>query len=310
MRSRASCCCPPGLSAAYERGESGTLELLLAADHSVERTRVAQQELRILLAQHNSAWATARTATEEAAKLSPFASAAARQAYFDGALGSARARQAAAPITIRSERATRQPAPLPSAAEQASAGQLVTFALVTLLATSAVLVGERSLGTLRRLLLAPLSKGTILMGKVLGRLLIGIAQMSVLIVAGQVLFGVRWGQSPAALAALVLAFALAAVALGLFLATIVRSSEQAGHLTTGAAMLLAAVGGAWWPLEVVGSRFLQVLALLLPSGWAMRGFQAVILRGAGLAEVLPTVAVLLGFALLFFGLGVWRFRFE
>jgi len=49
---------------------------------------------------------------------------------------------------------------------------------------------------------------------------------------------------------------------------------------------------------------------VLPTTWAMTGFNDVIIRGLGVRDVLPETVVLLGFAGLFFVLGIWRLRFE
>jgi ABC-2 type transport system permease protein len=56
--------------------------------------------------------------------------------------------------------------------------------------------------------------------------------------------------------------------------------------------------------------FIQTLTLLTPHAWAMRGFQDVLIRGYGLAGILPEAGILLGFAAVFFLIGVWRFRFD
>ena len=74
-------------------------------------------------------------------------------------------------------------------------------------------------------------------------------------------------------------------------------------------MLTAALGGAWWPLEIT-SRIYQTVVKSLPTTWAMIGFNDVIVRGQGMAGVLPEVGILLGFALVFFVAGIWRFRYE
>jgi ABC-2 type transport system permease protein len=89
----------------------------------------------------------------------------------------------------------------------------------------------------------------------------------------------------------------------------VRTNDQAVSIMIGASMSMAALGGAWWPIDIVPTA-MQQFGHLFPSAWAMDGFQAVILRGAGLNEVLLPTTMLLGYALLFFVLGVWRFRFE
>jgi ABC-2 type transport system permease protein len=126
---------------------------------------------------------------------------------------------------------------------------------------------------------------------------------------GQLVFGVQWARSPLALAAVVLCFNLAGVSLGILLSTLVRTTDQAVGVMIGASMSMAALGGAWWPLDIV-SPTMQRIAYFFPSAWAMEGYQAVILRGASVADVMPQALALLGFATLFFTLGIWRFRFE
>ncbi|MGC9398668.1 MAG: ABC transporter permease [Anaerolineae bacterium] len=191
--------------------------------------------------------------------------------------------------------------------EQASAGQLVTWVQITLLGAAEVLVDERQRGTLKRLLVAPAGRATILGGKLLARLTLGLTQMALLLVGGALLFGVGWGQQPAATALVSFAFALATVGLGVLVATFVRTRGQANSIVVGLAMGLAALGGAWWPLEVTPPLYRQVVNVL-PTTWAMRAYTDLLARGATTLEILPSVAVLLGFAALFMTVGLWRFR--
>jgi len=107
----------------------------------------------------------------------------------------------------------------------------------------------------------------------------------------------------------VLAFSLAIVSMGTFFAALVRTEEQAGNIMIGAAMAMAALGGAWWPLTITPS-YMQTLGHLFPSAWAMDAFQDIIILGGGVAEILPETGILLAYAVLFFALGVWRLKFE
>jgi ABC-2 type transport system permease protein len=54
----------------------------------------------------------------------------------------------------------------------------------------------------------------------------------------------------------------------------------------------------------------QTIVKVLPTTWAMQGMLDLVLRGGGLRDILPEAGVLLGFAVLFFSVGVWRFRYE
>jgi ABC-2 type transport system permease protein len=127
--------------------------------------------------------------------------------------------------------------------------------------------------------------------------------MVVLIAGGELLFHVGWMVSPGAVAAVSVAFALAVVSLGLLLATLVRTRGQAGSLTMGLALSMAALGGAWWPLEITPPLYRQ-FAHAFPSAWAMDAYTAILAEGASLAEVMPQIGALLGFALLFATVGV------
>jgi ABC-2 type transport system permease protein len=69
------------------------------------------------------------------------------------------------------------------------------------------------------------------------------------------------------------------------------------------------MGGAIFPLDITGKTF-AAIGHLLPSAWAIDGFQNIILRSAGVGSILLLAGILLAYALLFFSLAAWRFRFE
>ena len=74
-------------------------------------------------------------------------------------------------------------------------------------------------------------------------------------------------------------------------------------------MVMAMMGGCWYPVELFPDAVRSAVQVL-PTYWAMQGLLDVVLRGQGLAAVLPNVGILLGFAAVFFGVGVARFRYE
>jgi len=172
-----------------------------------------------------------------------------------------------------------------------------------------VFVNERLGGTLRRLMITPTCKAAILAGKCLGRFALGLVQMVILVGFGVLALGVNWGRDPWALAIMLLAFGLVGTALGVMLGAVARTRSQASGLTILFSMLLAALGGAWWPLEITPKAY-QAAVSLLPTTWAMRGFTDVIVRGQGVAAILPEAGILFGFALAFFAIGVWKLKFE
>ncbi|HZW03532.1 MAG TPA: ABC transporter permease [Anaerolineaceae bacterium] len=300
---------PPGFGAALQAGEAVTVELETTGEDL--SALAAVQEIENTLGLIDSAVAAAAASVAEARQIRPFAGAQAEQAYFEGRLAAAlESMLQAPPAEVHlTQPAGRAEVNTGSSFTQASTGQLVTWTLITLFGASEVFVNERLLGTLRRLIATPTRGVTILLAKITGRLAMGWVQMAILIGFGALALGVDWGRSPGALALMVVSFSLAAVAFGVLLGTFATTRSQASGLTTLFAMVFAALGGAWWPLEITPPVY-QTVVKALPTTWAMLGFNDVILRGAGVAEVLPEAGILLGFAALFFALSLPRMRFE
>jgi ABC-2 type transport system permease protein len=133
--------------------------------------------------------------------------------------------------------------------------------------------------------------------------------MLLLVGFGMLVLKVNWGRAPAALAVILAATALAAAALGTTLGTFVKSEAQAGGLSILAGMILALLGGCWYPLELFPP-FIRSAVNVLPTTWAMQGMIDIVLGGKGLSAILPEAGILLAFAALFFAVGIGRFRFE
>lgn len=251
----------------------------------------------------------ARVSTARAAEFQPFADEAARQAFYDSAFAQAQTMLAEAPDRLQSVVGSTADPIEYDAKANSTAGQMITWVFIPLIGLSGMLAYERANGTLRRLLVTPTSKATFLGGTILGQGLTALVQMSILIVFGILVMKMKWGQSPAGLAMVMVSFTLAAAALGTMLGTFVKSESQANGLSVLIGMLMAMMGGCWYPIELFPSA-IRSAAQVLPTYWAMQGFLDIAVRGQGPAGVLQECAVLLGFALLFFSVGIRRFRYE
>ncbi len=166
---------------------------------------------------------------------------------------------------------------------------------------------ERSEGTFQRILAAPISKSTLLAGKLLPYYLVNLVQIGLMFSVGVFLFGIHLGQVRA-LALVSLALAAAANGLGLMVAALGRTEAQIGAMGVFFAVVLSALGGMMVPTFVMPA-FMKTLSLLTPHAWALSGYHDVMLRGFGVAKVLKPSAVLLGFAALFYLVALLRFRF-
>ncbi|MCL4257219.1 MAG: ABC transporter permease [Anaerolineales bacterium] len=298
-------------------------ESLLAGQHTqllfqtnVSEPRAAQvveQAVLAALYDLSASVGIANTSLNVAERLDLFAldGAPTQDEYLQEGLAAARQAQEDQPIGLETSAVSRleQQDEVPIGFSQASPGNMVIFSMFFIVYGASSILLEREQGTLRRLLTMPVSKLAILGGKLLGVFVAGVAQISLLVIVGQLAFNVPWGQSPAALAAMIVAFAFCITSMGMLLAALVRTYAQIDAMSMMLILPLAGLGGAMWPIEIVPD-FMQKIATYLPTGWAMRGFQDIIIRGFGLAEVLPAVGVLVLFGIVFLVLGVWRFRYE
>lgn len=181
------------------------------------------------------------------------------------------------------------------------------FWIVSLLAGS--VLQEKREGTFRRLLVAPMNRAVMLAGKLLPYYLINLIQLVIMLGASSLLFGMSLGSSPAGLALVSLAAAATATGLGVLVSALARTEAQVGGLTVLLLLTMSALGGCFVPRFIM-PEWLRTVGLITPHAWALDAYQDLLVRGYGLLEVLPKVGALIAFAGIFFGIGVWRFRFE
>ena len=143
----------------------------------------------------------------------------------------------------------------------------------------------------------------------LGFFLIGFIQFMILILFGQLILKVNWGNLPLGVLLLVVSYVLSVTGLGTLLSVFVRTSAQAGAFAVLISIVTSMFGGAWWPIEIV-PRFMQNIARFTPQYWAINGFNKIITRGFGMMEILPNFYVLLAIALVSLLLSIRFFRFE
>jgi ABC-type multidrug transport system permease subunit len=186
---------------------------------------------------------------------------------------------------------------IPSGFAQAVPGNLVMFVLLVAFTSGAItLVVERDQGLLRRLASAPLTKLQLLSGKALSRFLLAAVEILYFVLIGALIFGLDWGDNIGALLMVLFAYAVGASGLGLLLGTLGRSADQAAGLGVLSALLMAALGGAWWPIEIV-PKFMQYVAFAFPTGWAMDGILKAMTMGNTAASLAVHTVVLLLFGL-------------
>lgn len=185
--------------------------------------------------------------------------------------------------------------PMPTGFSFSLPGVLVMYLMMNLLIFGgATLANERRGGVLRRIETFPVTRVALILGKVYGLMLLAAAQVLVLLLAGRFLFQVAFGDSLGGILVVLLVYSWVAASLGILIGSLVRAEDKVVGLCVLASLVMAALGGCWWPLEFVPPA-LKTVALLLPTGWAMEALHQLITFGSGLAGAKTALLVLFGF---------------
>jgi ABC-2 type transport system permease protein len=191
---------------------------------------------------------------------------------------------------------------------QSVPGMGTMFVLMTIFGGMAALIVERRQWTLQRLAFMPVSRRTLLSGKILARFCLGLVQFLVVFIVGAVL-GMNFGEDPLALLLMVIIYTLSITALSFAIGSGLKNPSQASGLGLLLTLTLAPIGGAWWPMSI-SPKFMQVIGHISPIAWAMDGFTALTYNSAHLKDILLPMGVLLAMTLVFFLIAIPRFKYQ
>jgi len=186
---------------------------------------------------------------------------------------------------------------------------MVQFAMAGLMGAAEIMLLERKSGALRRMLTTAMSRWQILLGHFCTMLAMILGQLVLLILFGDLILGVDYLREPLAILVMVVPTALWVSGMGLLIGVVARKEEHVIMFALLTMLVMSGLGGAWIPLEFTGQAF-QTVGHLMPTAWAIEGLKNITERGLGLGSVVLPAAVLLGFAIFFCSLAVWRFRTE
>jgi ABC-2 type transport system permease protein len=287
-------------------------KLIVISDTASLAGQTAVDALQTVLARLEGAVQIAQISTDNYADRVGFQDETQRQAYYVEAIELAQRSWQNPPVRVDEEMAMEQTVAGESTSlgfTQSSPGMMVQFAIFGLITSAMVLVLERKSGALKRLLTTPISKVELIGGHTLAMFLIIFLQQVLLVLIGQFFFDVNYADEPLAILLMITVLATWAASLGLLISAISKKEEQVIVLSLVAMFIFASLGGAWFPLEVAGEAF-ATIGHLMPTAWAMAGFQNIVVRGLDFSSVLLPAGILLGYTLVFFVLAVWRFQYE
>ena len=183
----------------------------------------------------------------------------------------------------------------------------VLLTLTLLLLTSMAVVRERERGTLEQLIVTPISRSALMLGKLLPFVLVGYVQMTVVLVLGYLVFDVPVRGSLLLLYAMSFVFIVASLALGLFVSTLAKTQTQAMQMSFLVIMPTILLSGFMFPREAMPVPA-QWLGDIFPITFFLRILRAILLKGAGFDAVWRDAAALGVFAVVLVSFSALRFR--
>jgi ABC-2 type transport system permease protein len=182
--------------------------------------------------------------------------------------------------------------------------------LISAMMTSITIAREKEMGTMEILLVSPLKASHIIIGKVAPYLLLSIIDAVVVVLLGNMVFGVPIRGSIVVLAFLVVLYITMALSLGILIST-VANSQQVALFISGFALMLPTMllSGFIFPIENMPVP-LQILSNLMPPRWFIDALKQVMLKGNGLEYIWPNILILCTMTVIFLALSIKKFRFR
>ncbi len=289
-RAGAAIVVPPGFSDAVSRGDATGITILAGSDPTARE--VARAVVTGFAADVGAVGLAVRTIAATGGQVD--------QATVDAATAAVHGQP---PIAVTQAAADKRQA---SMATFYGAAMAIMFVFFATQYGALALLADRRDGTLNRLLAAPVAPAAIVLGGALAGMVLGLVAMTTMVVATTVLVHASWGP-PVLLAALLFAAVVAATGVSTLVSTLAKTAEQAGGLNAIVALSLAAIGGVFIPLSQA-PELLGRIALITPHAWFLRAIDTMSVADVGLAEILPSVVVLVVMGVVTGAVGLARAR--
>ena len=160
----------------------------------------------------------------------------------------------------------------------------VLLAMMLILITSMAIVRERERGTLEQLVVTPITKTALMLGKIVPFMVVGYVQMTVILVLGKLLFDIPIRGSLPLLYVLTLAYIVANLALGLLVSTVTKTQVQAMQLSFFLIMPNILLSGFMFPRDAMPAPA-QWLGAALPLTYYLGILRGILLKGIGITEL-------------------------
>ena len=179
--------------------------------------------------------------------------------------------------------------------------------MATLFTTAMAVVRERERGTLEQLLVSPVSRWGLMLGKLIPYFCLGSAMAALLVLLMRFVFGVPIAGSLLGLTVSVLVYVFTLLSIGLLISTRAENQMQALQMTMTLILPSVFFSGFMFPRETMPAIF-YAISTLLPATYGISLIRAIVLRGASFSEYWPSLAVLCAMAVGLFSLCAVRFK--
>jgi len=180
---------------------------------------------------------------------------------------------------------------------QAVAGTAILMLLFSVAGVGTSILEEKENGTINRLLYSPLNGSTILYSKMLFAFFISILQLTTMFLFAWLVFNMDLSVNITGLILMIIATSFAVSSLGIFLAAVAKTRQQAQNLSTIIILVMSAIGGSMIPLFIMPA-ILQKIAIFSVNYWGIQGFYDLFWRVLPLEEILPKILVLMSIGLI------------
>jgi ABC-2 type transport system permease protein len=184
---------------------------------------------------------------------------------------------------------------------------IVLLTIISMMLASMSLVREKEIGTLEQLLVTPLRKHQLLLGKLIPFLILAFVELGIVLKAAQFIFSIESQGSLYLLAGLAFFYLFTTLGLGIFISTITNSQQQAMFVSWFFMVFMLLMSGLFIPIENMPD-ILQKLTYLNPMRYFLYIIRDIFQKGATLRYLLVDAVPMAIFGLLIFTFSVLKFQ--
>lgn len=184
---------------------------------------------------------------------------------------------------------------------------VVLLTIITMMLSSVNLVREREIGTLEQLMVTPLKKHELLLGKLIPFLILAFIELFIVLFAAQFIFSIEMQGSYLLLSSAAFLYLFTTLGLGIFISTITNSQQQAFFVSWFFMVLLLMMSGLFIPIDNMPD-ILQKMTYLNPMRYFMDTIRDIFQKGASLQYLLIDIIPMTIFGLLIFSFSVLKFQ--